>query len=142
MQHFVDHFEEIPVVILACLVRYREANPYEGGSVYPACQNLLVAARALGYGGVLTMWHLAVEDELRGLLGIPPEVAISATITLGRPVGHHGPVRRRPLGELVYDGGWREAASWAVDPPGTRFTAAGPPGSSLRSPAGDGTRDP
>ena len=65
MQHYVDHFEEIPVVVLACLRRHRAPNPYEGASVYPACQNLLLAARALGYGGVLTMWHQMVEDDLR-----------------------------------------------------------------------------
>lgn len=121
MQHMVDHFEEIPVVVLACLKRYRDANPYEGGSVYPACQNLLLAARALGYGGVLTGWHRSVEPELRELLGIPDGVAIHATIPLGRPLGSHGPVRRLPLPDLVYDGGWEEPASWAVDPPGTEF---------------------
>ena len=95
--------------------------------MYPACQNLLLAARALGYGGVLTMWHQYVEDELRDVLGIPADVAISATITLGRPVGNHGPVRRRPVAELVYEDGWEEPAPWATDPPGTRFTSAGPP---------------
>lgn len=126
MQHFVDHFEEAPVVVLACLARYREPNPTEGASVYPACQNLLLAARALGYGGVMTMWHAGVEDDLRRLLDIPDGVAIAATIPLGRPVGHHGPVRRRPVGELVYDDGWDCPAPWAVDPPGTRFTSAGP----------------
>lgn len=119
MQHMVDHFEEIPVVVLACLVRYRDPNPYEGGSVYPACQNLLLAARALGYGGVMTGWHRAVETELRELLEIPDGVAIHATIPLGRPLGNHGPVRRRPIGEFVYDGRWGESAVWAVDPPGT-----------------------
>lgn len=127
MQHFVDHFEQTPVVVLACLRRHRDPNPSEGASVYPACQNLLLAARALGYGGVLTMWHQYVEDELRDVLGIPADVAISATITLGRPVGNHGPVRRRPVAELVYEDGWEEPAPWATDPPGTRFTSAGPP---------------
>lgn len=122
MQHFVDNFESIPVVVLACLVRYRAANPTEGGSVYPACQNLLLAARALGYGGVMTMWHAFVEKELRELLEIPDDVAISATIPIGRPEGSHGPVRRKPLRELVYDGGWNAEARWAIDPPGTRFT--------------------
>lgn len=125
MQYFVDHFEEFPVVVLACLVRYRDANPYEGSSVYPACQNLLLAARALGYGGVMTGWHHGVEGELRDLLGIPDGVAIHATIPLGRPLGNHGPVRRLPIGELVYDDAWGESAPWAVDPPGTRH--AGPP---------------
>jgi nitroreductase len=126
MQHYVDHFEEIPAVVLACLARYRNPHPTEGASVYPACQNLLLAARALGYGGVLTMWHAMVEGDLRELLAIPEGVAIAATITLGRPAGSHGPVRRRPLAELVYEDGWGEAADWAVDPPGTEFTAAGP----------------
>lgn len=128
MQDYVDNFERIPVVILACLIRHRAANPYEGASVYPACQNLLLAARALGYGGVLTMWHQAVEGELRDLLGIPEDVALSACITLGRPKGRHGPVRRRPLGDLVFDDRWGETATWAEDPPGTAFTSAGPQG--------------
>ena len=127
MQHFVDHFEQTPVVVLACLRRHRDATPTEGASVYPACQNLLLAARALGYGGVMTMWHGFVEDELRQLLGIPADVAISATIPLGRPEGGHGPVRRRPVGELVFDDAWGAGAPWVADPPGTRFTSAGPP---------------
>src|SRR5690606_13716231 len=51
MQAYVDEFESAPALILPCLVRYREPNPMEGASVYPAVQNLLLAARALGYGG-------------------------------------------------------------------------------------------
>lgn len=126
MQQYVDHFEDIPVVVLVCLIRHRAADPYEGASVYPACQNLLLAARALGYGGVMTMWHHAVEGELREVLGIPADVALSACITLGRPAGSHGPVRRRPIGELVFDDAWGETPKWAQDPPGTEFTSAGP----------------
>ena len=71
MQHYVDHFEEIPVVVLACLVRYRDVHYTEGASIYPACQNLLLAARALGYGGALTGWHAFVETELRDAAGHP-----------------------------------------------------------------------
>lgn len=126
MQHFVDHFEDIPVVVLVCLIRHRAPDPYEGASVYPACQNLLLAARSLGYGGVMTMWHHAVENELRDLLGIPADVALSACITLGRPAGSHGPVRRRPIAELVFDDVWGESPGWVHDPAGTEFTSAGP----------------
>ena len=122
MQHYVDHFEEIPVVVLVGLVRYRSANPYEGASVYPACQNLLLAARALGYGGALTMWHQGVEADLREILDVPEEVALSACITLGRPQGSHGPVRRRPIRDLVFDDRWGQEAEWAHDPDGTEFT--------------------
>ncbi len=127
MQAYVDNFDSVPVLVLPCFKRYREATATEGASVYPACQNLLLAARALGYGGVLTLWHGLVEHELRALLGIPDDVMVAATITLGRPAGAHGPVRRRPLAELVYTDRWGDAPAWAVDPPGTRHTSAGPP---------------
>lgn len=114
MQHYVDNFERIPVVIIVCLERYRGPSVVEGASVYPACQNLLLAARALGYGGALTMWHLGVEDELRELLDIPEHVALSACITLGVPQGGHGPVKRKPLDEITFDGRWGDRAEWAV----------------------------
>ncbi|MGA1345421.1 MAG: nitroreductase family protein [Ilumatobacteraceae bacterium] len=119
MQEYVDRFDTVPVLVLACLIRYRDPSPTEGASVYPACQNLLLAARALGYGGVLTGFQGLVEAELRTLLALPDEVALSATITLGRPAGSHGPVRRRPMGDLVYGDTWGVGATWAQDPPGT-----------------------
>lgn len=112
MQLYVDRFEQIPVVVLVCLDRYRSPSPYEGASVYPACQNLLLAARALGYGGALTMWHLDVATELRQLLGIPDGVALSACITLGVPEGRHGAVKRKPLTEVVFDDRWGTSAEW------------------------------
>jgi len=127
MQQFVDTLEGTPVIVLACMRRHRAPDAHEGASVYPACQNLLLAARSLGYGGVMTVWHTAVEGELRPLLGIPDDVLIAATIPLGRPAGRHGPVRRRPVAELVADDHWNGAAPWALDPPGTAFTGGGPP---------------
>lgn len=135
MQDYVDRFEDVPVLVLPCLVRYRDPAPMEGASVYPACQNLLLAARALGYGGAFTGWHYAVETELRSLLAIPDGVFLAGTITIGRPAGHHGPVRRRPIAELVYGERWGESPSWAIDPPGTQHTSAGPPRPSSGHPA-------
>lgn len=127
MDHYVAQFESAPVLVLPCLVRYREPSPMEGASVYPAVQNLLLSARALGYGGVITGFHGAVDSELKTLLDIPEEVFIAATVTLGKPRGKHGPVRRRPLGELVFGDAWGQSADWAIDPPGTEHTSAGPP---------------
>lgn len=115
MQRYVDRFEQTPVVVLVCLDRYRGASPYEGASVYPACQNLLLAARALGYGGALTMWHLGVEDGLRELLAVPEHVALSACITLGVPEGRHGPVKRKPLADVTFDDRWGETPTWIGD---------------------------
>lgn len=123
MAAYVEGFARVPVLILPCLLRYRSPHSFEGASLYPACQNLLLAARALDYGGVLTGWHFGVEAELRELLAVPEEAFIAATITLGRPRGGHGPVRRRPLGEAVFEETWGSPAAWAVDPPGTRHTS-------------------
>jgi nitroreductase len=125
MDRYVSEFERVPVLILPCMIRYRAPTPTEGGSVYPAVQNLLLAARALGYGAAITNFHAGVEAPLRDLLGIPEAAFIAATVTVGRPEGRHGPVRRRS--ELVYADTWGEAPAWAVDPPGTDHTSAGPP---------------
>jgi nitroreductase len=126
MQAYVDTFERVPVLVLGCLVRYREPVPTEGASVYPACQNLLLAARSLGFGGVMTTFHQPIEAELADIVGLPDGVTIAATIPLGRPAGRHGPVRRRPLTELVFEDAWGQPAPFAVEPPGTRHTG-GPP---------------
>jgi len=129
MDHFVQHFHEAPVIVLGCLWLHRKPTLEMGGHLFPACQNLLLAARALGYGGVLTGFHNYCGDELRDVLGLPPadEVALGCTIPLGVPAGQHGPVRRRPLREVVYEDRWEGDAPWALDPEGSRFTAPGPP---------------
>jgi len=83
MQTYTDHFERAPVLVLPCLVRYREPSSFEGASIFPACQNLLLAARALGYGGVLTGFHFAVERELRALenaAGIQGELEVEGEL--------------------------------------------------------------
>ena len=123
MQHYVDHFAEVPALVLAINLRYRGKVHIEGASIYPACQNLLLAARGLGYGGALTAFHAPVETELVALLGLPEHAQIAATITLGKPAGSHGPVRRAPMAELVFSDTWGDAPVWAVDPEGTRYTA-------------------
>ena len=119
MQHFVDHAEETPVFVLACFRPRHGGHLVEGASVFPACQNLLLAARELGYGGVMTTWHMPAATELAEIVGLPDGVVIPAVIPLGRPQGRHGPVRRRPLSELVYDDAWGHEASWLTEPPGT-----------------------
>ena len=106
MQRYIDEFERVPVLVLPCLVATATPPRSRARRCSPRCQNLLLAARALGYGGVLTGFHALVEPELRELLGVPEGVFMAGTITIGKPEGGHGPVRRRPLGELVYGEGW------------------------------------
>ncbi len=123
MDTYVSGFAAVPVIVLPCLLRYRDPTPTEGASVYPAVQNLLLGARAVGLGGAITMFHRTCEAELVNLLELPDSAFISATVTLGVPAGNHGPVRRKPLADLVFEDGWGASPTWAVDPEGTRFTS-------------------
>jgi nitroreductase len=124
MECFVASVESAPLIVLVA----GEAEPghrwvvTDGGSVYPAVQNLLLASRAFGYGGIVSLWHRYVEEDLRAVLGIPDGVLLFATVVLGRPEGRQGPVRRAPLGELVFVDRWGHSPGWATDPPGTRFS--------------------
>jgi len=122
MDQYVANFADAPVIVLPCLVRYRQPTPTEGASIYPAIQNLLLGARSVGLGGALSMFHQAREAEIGRVLELPDNAAIAATVTLGVPAGQHGPVRRRPLEQLVFEDSWEGPAAWAVDPEGTRFT--------------------
>jgi nitroreductase len=124
MNRFVSSISLAPLIVLVGteLAAGEVLSQRSGASVYPAVQNLLLAAHAFGYGGVISMWHGDVEEELHGILGIPDNVHLLATVVLGRPEGHHGPVRRAPLSQLVFADSWGKSPAWAVDPPGTRFS--------------------
>jgi nitroreductase len=79
----------------------------EAACVYPALQNLLLAARALGLGATLTTWHLLAEGEVRAILGIPNDVRTYAIIPIGWPVGRFGPVvRRAAIDDIVRKDRW------------------------------------
>jgi nitroreductase len=82
-----------------------------GGSIHPAMQNFLLAARALGLGRCMTSWaSYGGEALLRDKLGIPEDWLLAGHIVVGRPRGHHGPVRRRPVADVVFLDRWRSEA--------------------------------
>jgi nitroreductase len=73
-----------------------------GGSIFPALQNFLLSACALGLGACLTSWaSYGGEQMLRDAVGVPDDWMLAGHVVVGWPRGHHGPVRRRPLGEVV-----------------------------------------
>lgn len=82
------------------------ANLNEASSIYPAVQNLLLAARAHGLAATLTIWHLFREREFRRTLGVPKNVGIYALVPVGWPAGRFGPVRRRPVDEILHWEQW------------------------------------
>ena len=100
------HFEEIPVVVVACMRGPRLPLPALAatsyyGSIYPAVQNLLLAARAAGLGAALITLPLWSTFLARRALRLPWSVAPCAVVPLGWPKGRYGPTTRRPVGDVV-----------------------------------------
>jgi nitroreductase len=80
-----------------------------GGSIFPAMQNFLLAARALGLGACPTSWaSYGGEPLLRGAVGVPDDWMLAGHVVVGWPRGRHGPVRRRPVADVVYLDRWGE----------------------------------
>ncbi|MFQ5513867.1 MAG: nitroreductase family protein [Myxococcota bacterium] len=109
VQWQADHFEEIPVLVVACLKGLRLPFPPAFvtsyyGAIYPAVQNLLLAARAVNLGAALITLPLWSHLSVRRILGLPWNVTPCAVVPLGWPRGRYGPTTRRPVLEVVsYD---------------------------------------
>lgn len=73
----------------------------DGSTAYPAVQNLLLAARSLGLGAVLTTPHFFVPGAFEQVLGIPKTVTLAAIVPVGYPLGKFGPVTRPPASAVV-----------------------------------------
>jgi nitroreductase len=98
-----DDIGRAPVIILVCATAM---GPGAMGSVIPATQNLLLAARSLGIGGTITTLHTTVEGRVRTLLEIPETVQIVYCVPLGYPRGKFGPTSRKPLDEVCSGDKW------------------------------------
>jgi nitroreductase len=107
-QYLADHIHEAPVWIVPCSGASPRART-SGSSVYPAVQNMLLAARALGLGATLTTLYLAFEGEAEAAFGLPEGVHSYAIIPIGYPMGRFGPVRRTKLEEVVFQDRWGQA---------------------------------
>jgi len=108
VEYLTDHYHEAPVWIVACLEDGSVSGPGRsaGASIYPAVQNMLLAARALGLGSTLTTRHINYEKEVDAAMGIPPGFHSYAILPIGYPMGRFGPVGRGPLADVVYLDGW------------------------------------
>jgi nitroreductase len=112
----VDNYEDVPVVIIAC-VRWNSYGPIVSGirlpfpdfmasiyygSIFPAVQNLLLAARAVGLGASLTVMPLWSTFLAKRVLNMPIWSSPVAVIPMGWPVGRYGPTTRPPLDEYLH----------------------------------------
>lgn len=100
-----------PVLIFVCgPVIYPPQRPMESftwSAIYPAAQNLILAARALGLGTVFSTLHHVAEPLIRETLDIPSRIQIGVTIPMGWPDRPFGPVARRPVEQFVHRNGWQ-----------------------------------
>jgi nitroreductase len=112
----VDHFADIPVMVVACLRGSGTAGVPKVpnqllpslavssyyGSIYPSVQNLLLAARSMGLGASLITLPLWSVLSARRILGLPRNVTPACIVPLGWPQGRYGSTTRRPVGEVVH----------------------------------------
>jgi nitroreductase len=122
VQWQVDHFVEIPVLVVPCLGGgAREGQlPYlpsphvlasgVAGSIYPSVQNLLLAARAMGLGANLITLPLWSVTSARRILGLPTSVTPFCVVPLGWPRGRYGPTTRKPVEQVAHLDGYGNRA--------------------------------
>jgi nitroreductase len=110
-RYLAEHFAEAPVAVLFLMPNITMTLQDAGGpldvgspyaSIYPAVQNFMLAARALGIGTTLTTVIRIYQDEVRHLLGIPDRYEIAALVPMGRPRGRFGVAPRKPLGAVTH----------------------------------------
>ena len=111
--YLADHFEEVPLLLFVYSI-----DDLGGANIYPAIWSILLAARAEGVGGVMTLVLRNFEDRVNELLGVPVEEGwkMSAMLTPGYPRGKWGvAANRRPVQEVSSRNRWD--APYGVDVP-------------------------
>jgi len=102
-----DEMKDVPCIVFALAV-----PPGVASSVIPACQNLMLAAHALGIGSIPTTLHAKVMDRFRAMFDIPKEMTFHFCIPLGYPAVKYGPSRRKPISETTSWNRWARPVPW------------------------------
>jgi nitroreductase len=102
-----DEMKDAPCVVLA----FAQA-PGPAHSVLPACQNLMLAARALGVGSVITTLHPKVMERFQALFNVPKDMVFHHCIPLGYPRGNFGPTNRLPTSQTTFFDTWGQPPPW------------------------------
>ena len=102
-----EAMKNVPVVVMAV-----STSPGNASSVLPAAQNLMLAARAMGIGSVLTTLHPCVTTRIHELFGLPAEAEVHCCIPLGYPEGRFGTTARLPTSATTYYDEWGQPPPW------------------------------
>ncbi len=103
--------EKVPVIIYCCLDldRVSKSEEVRYASIYPAAQNLMLAAHALGLATCLTVHGSTStrgEPEVKKILGIPDHVRIACLVYLGSPAVKLGRPKRKPIEKSIHNDHW------------------------------------
>jgi len=108
---FFTKLEHAPALIVPCLHQLTSPTPdpaslLAGSSIYMAVQNLMLSARALGLGTVMTTAHAMIEPALRKTLELPSDATPVALVPIGYPDANFGPTRRKGVQEILRWNAW------------------------------------
>ena len=110
-EYLLKTLKDCPVLIFVCgKPIYPHESPRESfvwSSIYPAAQNLIVAARAVGLGSVFTTFQGVAEPTIRKILNIPDDVLIGCMIPMGWPDRKFGPLNREPYENVAHHNSWQ-----------------------------------
>lgn len=104
-EHLARNFAKVPTWIV-CMARkvYPPQDPQESfmhSTIYPAAQNLIVAARSMGIGTCFTTFPGAAEPEIRKLCQVPDDLHLFVYIAVGYPERAFRPVKRKPVADVI-----------------------------------------
>lgn len=104
-EHLAKNFAKVPAWIVGMARNvYPPHAPQESfmhSTIYPAAQNLIVAARSLGVGTCFTTFPGNAEQEIRALCNVPDELHMFVYIAVGYPERKFMPVKRKPVSEVL-----------------------------------------
>lgn len=99
-------WQEVPALIAVCAEGAAGGSisgaVAQAASIYPAVQNMLLTAHALGLGAVMTTRWKSREDEVKPLLDLPENMSLYAIVPIGWPDRPYGRGKRRPVRELTF----------------------------------------
>lgn len=121
--HFADHLQDVPVIVVVC-AEWERIHPTDtelgrvsvvgGCSIYPGMQNMVLKAREEGLGAAVTTLLCMYEPQVKELLGIPAGVITAAHVALGWPAKPFPKkLSRMPLAHMAH------LDSWGTPLPGT-----------------------
>lgn len=104
-EHLTRNFAKVPAWVV-CMARkvYPPHDPQESfmhSTIYPAAQNMIVAARSMGIGTCFTTFPGLAEPEIRTLCNVPDDLHLFVFVAVGYPEREFKPVKRKPLDEVL-----------------------------------------